>query len=151
MENFVTAQNILVSQHAATREEILHIISQRAQDLGITDDADAAYKGFKAREDIDKTGMMEGFAVPHCKSSAVKRPAIFLLKNETAIEWPSFDDKPVDIALALLVPDAEAGTTHVRLLSKAAVLLMKEDFKREVRASNDPQVIADLLNAGIED
>ena len=150
MSNFVSEKNILLHQRATSREETLRIISNYAVELGATDDADEIYAGFIAREEIDHTGMMDGFAIPHCKSDAVKNAAVVVFKNETGLEWPSLDDQPVDIAVALLVPDAEAGTTHLRLLSKTAVLLMNDEFKRLVRDGNDPQAIADFMNAELE-
>ena len=72
------------------------------------------------------------------------------MKNDEPLDWPSFDEKPVTCAIALLVPDAEAGTEHIRLLSKTAVLLMDEGFKRLVRGSDDPDEIAAAVNKGIE-
>ncbi|WP_455139516.1 PTS sugar transporter subunit IIA [Thermophilibacter sp.] len=150
MSDFVSERNVLLHQTAATREEALRIISDYSVELGAADDADAVYAGFLAREEIDQTGMMEGFAIPHCKTDAVKRAAAVVFKNETPLEWPSLDGKPVDIAVALLVPDAEAGTTHLRLLSKTAVLLMNEEFKRLVREGDDPKAIAGLINAELD-
>ena len=66
--------------------------------------------------------MTEGFAVPHAKCAAIAPASIIVFKNDEKLEWPSFNDKPVDIAIALLVPEGEAGTTHLQLLSKMAVL-----------------------------
>lgn len=95
--------------------------------------------------------MTDGFAVPHAKTDAIKRAAVIVVKNNRALEWPSFDDKPVDVAISLLVPDGEAGTTHIKLLSKTAVLLMREEFKNLVRSTDDRKAIADAINAGIEE
>ncbi len=147
---FVNENNVLLHQSAATKEEALRTIADHAAGLGLTDSADKVYDAFLAREDIDKTGMVDGFAVPHCKSDAVKQAAVFIYKNETPLEWPSLDDKPVDIAMALLIPDGEAGTTHLRLLSKAAVLLMNDEFKATLRGSDDAAEIAKTLNDGLE-
>ena len=146
---FVNDKNVLLHQNAANKDEALRTIANYAATLGITDDADAVYDAFQAREGIDKTGMVDGFAVPHCKSDAVKDAAVIIFKNEQPVEWPSLDDKPVDIAMALLIPEGEAGTTHLRLLSKSAVLLMNADFKATQRGSNDAAQIAQALNEGL--
>ena len=151
MSDFVKAGNVFVGQSLATREDMLRFISDKAAELGVTDDADAVYQAFVAREEMGETGMTDGFAVPHAKSTAIKEPAVIVVKNDHAIEWPSFDDKPVDIAISLLVPDGEAGTTHIRLLSKTAVLLMKDEFKALVRGTDDAEAIAAAVEAGIED
>lgn len=146
MSGFVSEENILLNQQATTKEEALRTISDAAARLGIADDADAVYAAFLAREEIDKTGMVDGFAVPHCKTDAVKSAAVIIFKNAQPIEWPSLDDKPVDIAMALLIPDSEAGTTHLRLLSKAAMLLMDDNFKSKLRESDDAADLAATLN-----
>lgn len=146
MSGFVSEENILLNQQATTREEALRTIAGAAARLGIADDADAVYDAFLAREQIDKTGMVDGFAVPHCKTDAVKSAAVVIFKNELPLEWPRLDDKPVDIAMALLIPDSEAGTTHLRLLSKAAMLLMDDNFKSKLRESNDAADLAATLN-----
>ena len=146
MSGFVSEENILLNQQASTKEEALRTISDAAARLGIADDADAVYAAFLAREEIDKTGMVDGFAVPHCKTDAVKSAAVIIFKNAQPVEWPSLDDKPVDIAMALLIPDSEAGTTHLRLLSKAAMLLMDDNFKSKLRESDDAADLAATLN-----
>lgn len=146
MSGFVSEENILLNQQATTKEEALRTISDAAARLGVADDADAVYAAFLAREEIDKTGMVDGFAVPHCKTDAVKSAAVIIFKNAQPIEWPSLDDKPVDIAMALLIPDSEAGTTHLRLLSKAAMLLMDDNFKSKLRESDDAADLAATLN-----
>lgn len=151
MSGFVKAENVFVKQSLASREDVLRFISDKAAELGVTDDAGTVYDAFVAREEMGETGMTDGFAVPHAKSVAIKDAAVIVVKNDHPIEWPSFDDKPIDIAISLLVPDGEAGTTHIKLLSKTAVLLMRDEFKNLLRASDDPQVIADAINEGIEE
>lgn len=146
MSGFVSEENILLNQQATTKEEALRTISDAAARIGVADDADAVYAAFLAREEIDKTGMVDGFAVPHCKTDAVKGAAVIIFKNAQPVEWPSLDDKPVDIAMALLIPDSEAGTTHLRLLSKAAMLLMDDNFKSKLRESDDAADLAATLN-----
>lgn len=150
MSDFVKAENVFVNQSVQSREEALRLICEKAADLGFVTDADAAYAAFVAREEMGETGMTDGFAVPHAKSDAISKAAVIVVKNDHPIEWPSFDDKPVDVAIALLVPDDEAGTTHIRLLSKTAVLLMRDEFKNLVHGTDDPQAIADAINAGID-
>ena len=150
MSDFIKAENVMLGQRAATREEALHLIAEQAERIGVTDDVESLYQAFLTRETMGETGMTDGFAIPHAKCAAVKKATVVVLKNDEPLDWPSFDEKPVTCAIALLVPDAEAGTEHIRLLSKTAVLLMDESFKRLVRGSDDPDEIAAAVNKGIE-
>jgi PTS system fructose-specific IIA component len=150
MSSFISRQNILLNQSASSREEALKIISNLSVELGVATDADEVFAGFLAREQIDQTGMADGFAIPHCKADSVKKATVVVFKNDRPLEWPSLDGKPIDVAMALLVPGQEAGTTHLRLLSKAAVLLMDENFKRLLREGNDGDLIAHAINEELE-
>ena len=151
MSQFVTEANVFVGQSIASREEMIRFVCDKALELGCVSDADAAYDAFMAREAMGETGMTDGFAVPHAKSAAITAPTVLVVKNDHPVEWPSFDGKPVDIAIALLVPDDEAGNTHIRLLSKTAVLLMRDEFKNLVRGSEDAKEIAAAVEAGISE
>ena len=149
MSDFVKAQSVFVNQDLASREDMIRFICDKAAELGLTDSPDTVYDAFLAREAMGETGMTDGFAVPHAKSEAIREAAVIVVKNDRPIDWPSFDDRPIDVAIALLVPDGEAGVVHIKLLSKTAVLLMKDDFKAFVHSTDDPQAIADAINAGI--
>ena len=151
MSQIVTADSVLLNQHAGSREEALTLISQKAAELGIADDADVLFNAFVVRENMGETGMTDSFAIPHAKSSAVKRAAVIVFKNAEPLDWPSFDEKPVVCAIALMVPDGEAGTEHIRLLSKTATLLMNEGFKGLVRNSQSAAEIADAIQKGIQE
>ncbi len=150
MSDFVTADNVMLDQDAASREDALRLIAEKAAELGIAGDAEALQGAFMAREAMGETGMTDGFAIPHAKSAAISKAAVIVFKNKTPLEWPSFDEKPVTCAIAIMVPEGEAGTEHIRLLSKTAVLLMDAGFKNLVRASSDAAEIADAVNRGIE-
>ena len=151
MSDFVKVEGVFVNQSLGSREETLHFISEKAVELGIADSAAGVYDALVAREEMGETGMTDGFAVPHAKCDSIKEAAVLVVKNDHPIDWPSFDDRPIDVAIALLVPGAEAGTTHIQLLSKTAVLLMRDQFKSLVHGTDDRQQIADAINAGLDE
>ncbi|SER30736.1 fructose PTS transporter subunit IIA [Parafannyhessea umbonata] len=152
MESFVRKEHVSLENPAATTAEALAFLAHRAVELGVAQDEDAVLKAFQAREALGTTGMTEGFSIPHAKSDAIQDAAVLVTKYaEPIADWESLDGKPIKASIALLVPDGEAGTTHIKLLSKVAVLLMREDFRTKVLTSTSPEEIASLVCAGIED
>lgn len=143
--DFVSDDQILLGREAESRHELLRMLCAQAEALGIVKDDEAAYQAFLAREDLGATGFTEGFAVPHAKSATIVRPAVMVWKNRTAVAWPSFDEKPVDIAVALFVPEANREE-HIRLLSKTAVLLMDPAFRTMLRTTDDAHAIASAIS-----
>ena len=124
-------------------------VEKATVELGVTDDAEATLEAFKNREAEGTTGMMGGFAIPHCKSDIVKQATVMVVKFSGEVAWSSMDNAPIKCAIALLIPAAQAGDVHLQLLSHVAVLVMDEHFRADVLASDGPEQIAALLNEGL--
>lgn len=146
--DFVKVENVFVAEDFASRDEALSFVSNQAVKAGIAGDADAVMNAFLAREAEGTTGMMEGFAIPHAKSDAISEAAVIVVKDESGVTgWDTMDGAPVNVAIALLIPGAQAGTTHLKILSKVAEALMDEDFRATVKGSTDAAEIAKTINA----
>ena len=146
--DFVKVENVFVAEDFASRDEALSFVSNQAVKAGIADDADAVMNAFLAREAEGTTGMMEGFAIPHAKSDAITEAAVIVVKDDSGVTgWDTMDGAPVNVAIALLIPGAQAGTTHLKILSKVAEALMDEGFRATVKGSTDAAEIAKTINA----
>lgn len=146
--DFVKVENVFVAENFASRDEALSFVSNQAVKTGVADDADAVMNAFLAREAEGSTGMMEGFAIPHAKSDAITDAAVIVVKDDSGVTgWDTMDGAPVNVAIALLIPGAQAGTTHLKILSKVAEALMDEDFRATVKGSTDAAEIAKTINA----
>lgn len=146
--DFVKVENVFVAEDFASRDEALSFVSNQAVKAGIADDADAVMNAFLAREAEGTTGMMEGFAIPHAKSDAITEAAVIVVKDDSGVTgWDTMDGASVNVAIALLIPGAQAGTTHLKILSKVAEALMDEGFRATVKGSTDAAEIAKTINA----
>lgn len=146
--DFVKVENVFVAEDFASPDEALSFVSNQAVKAGIADDADAVMNAFLAREAEGTTGMMEGFAIPHAKSDAITEAAVIVVKDDSGVTgWDTMDGAPVNVAIALLIPGAQAGTTHLKILSKVAEALMDEGFRATVKGSTDAAEIAKTINA----
>ena len=150
MTDFVKAEQVFLDNPATTVDEALEFLSKKAVELGLSDDEAAVLEAFKAREAMGTTGMQNGFAIPHCKSLAVKGASVIVVKFAGDVAWKSMDDSPIRVAIALLVPDNKAGTTYLRMLSQLAVMLMQEEFREKVLSTDDPEELAAIVNEGFE-
>lgn len=146
--DFVKVENVFVAENFASRDEALSFVSNQAVKAGVAGDADAVMNAFLAREAEGTTGMMEGFAIPHAKSDAITEAAVIVVKDDSGVTgWDTMDGAPVNVAIALLIPGAQAGTTHLKILSKVAEALMDEGFRATVKGSTDAAEIAKTINA----
>ena len=142
-------KKVFFDNSAKTSAEAIEFLSAQAVELGITYEKDAVLAAFNEREAQGPTGMTGGFALPHAKSAAIKDPAVVVIKFADEVEWKSMDDTAIKAAIAIFVPDAEAGTTHLAILAKIAGLLMNPEFTSTVLASDDEEEIIDIVEDGI--
>ncbi|MCI7775358.1 MAG: fructose-specific PTS transporter subunit EIIC [Enorma sp.] len=144
--DFVKPEQVFVGESFASRDELLTFVSKKAVEQCIAQDADELMSAFIAREDMGTTGMTDNFAIPHAKSTTVTNAAVMAIKTSDIAGWETLDQKPVEVAIALLIPDTEAGTTHLKLLSKVAEALMDDEFRSAVKGTDDAATIAKLIN-----
>lgn len=145
----ITDELIFLEQDILTQDEVFDFLAQESVVHGKTHDKGAVKEAFIAREHEGTTGMLEGFAIPHAKSSAIDQPAVIVVKLKNAIEWQSLDGSPTQNIFALLIPENDAGEKHLSLLSKIAKLLMNEDFKHQFKQAQNKAMIAELLRKNL--
>ena len=147
VEGFVKSEHILAAA-PADRDAALDLVAKTAVEQGIASDFDTLKAAFLAREVEGTTGMVDGFAIPHAKTDAVKRASVLVLKSSEGISpWETLDGEPVTCVIALLVPESEAGTGHLQILSKVATALTDEAFRAAFKAEDDPAKLAEMINA----
>ena len=150
-DGFVSAENVLFASSDLDRDAALDAIVAAAVDQGIVDDAAALRAAFLKREAEGTTGMVDGYAIPHAKTDAVKRASVLVLKADGPVaSWETLDGAPVTCAIALLVPESEAGTSHLQILSKVATALTDDSFRAAFKAESDPARLAELINARLD-
>lgn len=141
----IDSKLIQVGVSASSKDMVFDQLSHLVVQQGYAKDVDAVKSALIAREVEGTTGMMDGFAIPHAKSSAITKPGVSVLKLKQGIEWEAMDGKPIFFVIALFIPETEAGSTHLQFLSKIARLLMKEEFKTALANADSTDEIVKLL------
>ncbi|MGL4694942.1 fructose PTS transporter subunit IIA [Enterococcus larvae] len=143
--SMITKDHIFLNQTHASREAVFQFLAEKAVELTIAASAQPVLEALELRESEGTTGMMDGFAIPHAKSAAITTPSVMIVSFTEGVEWDSLDGQPIRYAIALFIPDGEAGTTHLQLLSKIARMLMKQEFKEQFAASQTSEALCELF------
>jgi PTS system fructose-specific IIC component len=100
------------------------------------------------REHAFATGMPGGIAIPHCRTSAVREPALGFLKLDTPIDFGA-KDGPADIVIGIAAPE-ESGSAHMKLLAKLSRALVRPGFVDSLRSAATPQEVVDIVMGVVE-
>ncbi len=127
----------------ATKQQVLTQISTLFSDaygLGQVD----VLEGMEQREALGSTGFGHGVAIPHCRSDAVKRPTLALLKLEHPIEFGAADAVPVTLIFGLVSPE-NAGATHLHALAAISRFARDETMVQALNDAPDGEAMFALL------
>jgi PTS system fructose-specific IIC component len=139
---------ILLDINCSTKEEVIEKIIDTLSKGGYITSKEEFSKAVFEREKHSPTGLEGGLAIPHGKSKSVKK-AVFAaarLKNKIS-NWESInEDNKVDLVFLLAIPEEEAGTTHLKLLSELSTALMNENFVSSLRNAKNASEFMSALN-----
>lgn len=79
------------------------------------------------REEKGSTGVGEGVAIPHGKSSVVTKPGLAAMTIPDGVEFESLDGNPVKLLFLIAAPDNDSNV-HLEILATLSKLLMDEKF-----------------------
>ena len=136
---------ILLESDATTKEEAIKQAADQLFVLGRTENSRALEEAVWQREATYSTGFGHGFAIPHCKSNAVRYNSMVLLKPRHPLAWNSLDGQPVRVMILLAVREANSTTVHMKVLARLARRIMDPNFRAELENTADPATLCALL------
>jgi len=142
--------DICLDVDASTKEELFAFAGERAVEHGVASDAAAVAEDLMARERQMATGLTKGFAIPHTKSSHVDAVDVLYVRTNAPIAWEAMDDEPTQYFFVLLVPEANEGNVHLKMISELATCLLEDDFIAKVKHMDEPHELASYVNASID-
>lgn len=133
----------------AGRDQAIHLLADQLDAQGKLRDKAAFLREVFAREAQGPTALGEGLAVPHGKSDAVKEAAFAVATLNTPLEWEGIDGpESVNLIFLLAIPQAQAGTTHMQLLTSLTTALVDDDIRAAVLQASTPEQLLALLAGG---
>lgn len=138
---------VCVQAHYASRDEAIRQLTMRLVALGKITDGDAFLAEVYRRESLGPTALGEGLAVPHGKSSAVNEAAFAVATLSEPLEWEGVDGpENVEMIVLLAIPPAEAGSTHIQVLTALTSRLADDALRGRVMAAATAEDLLDALN-----
>ena len=140
---------IIVDSDAATKEEAIKQAADQLFVLGRTENSGAVEEAVWQREAVYSTGFGHGFAIPHCKSNAVRFDSLVLLKPRTPIAWNSLDGRPVGVIIMLAIRETNAPLAHMKVFARLARRVMDASFRLQLEQETKPATLCKVLQESL--
>ncbi|BCB05392.1 PTS fructose transporter subunit IIABC [Bacillus sp. KH172YL63] len=126
---------------AGVIDELVNVLGES----GKLKDAGKFKEAILNREAQSTTGIGEGIAIPHAKTSAVKTPAIAFGKSEAGVDYDSLDGAPAHLFFMIAATEG-ANQTHLEALSRLSSLLMDMDVRKSLLAASTKEEVLEIID-----
>jgi nitrogen PTS system EIIA component len=126
------------------KPDLLRELVQILKDAGQIEDFDAVLQAIQVREDQQSTGLQDGIAIPHGKTTAVPCLKLAIGIAPDGVDFDSLDGQPAKLLFLLVAPPDQAGP-HVEALAEIAKLAQSKAFCKALAAADSAQEVVELL------
>jgi PTS system nitrogen regulatory IIA component len=137
-------EQVVVGLRVTDKAQLLAELARRAA-AAVPVPAPALLAALQAREQLGSTGLGRGFALPHARLPQLPKAFAMLVRLARPIDYQAVDDKPVDLVLLLLTPEAEAGQ-HLSILATLSRPFRDEGLLQQVRRAPDAAAVHQHLS-----
>lgn len=128
-----------------SKVEAINILADLMEKGGNLNNKEEYVKAVIAREKSGSTGLGDGIATPHAKSSAVREAGLAAMVVPEGMDFEALDGNPSRLFFMIAAPDT-ASDLHVQLLSKLATMVMDPDFKEALINAKSVEEFLQLIN-----
>lgn len=143
--DLIDSKSVNIEGSAIDKQDVLNKMVDLMVKNGKIHNREDYLKGVLAREEESTTGIGEGIAIPHCKSSSVDSPALAAMILPDGVEYDSLDGEKVNLIFLIAAPDTE-DNVHLDVLSKLSVLLMDEDFTTKLKQAKSVKEFLNIID-----
>jgi PTS system fructose-specific IIC component len=129
----------------AAKEETIRRLVDLMDKTGSLSDKEIFRLAVMKREEEGTTGIGEGVAIPHGRSSAVKNAKLAAMVIRAGADFDSLDGEPAFLYFLIAVPEV-ANDLHLEVLSKLSTILMDEAFRAKLIAAPDVETFLKLVD-----
>ncbi|TYR80788.1 PTS fructose transporter subunit IIABC [Priestia megaterium] len=119
---------IILNLQSSSKADVIDELVGKLDEAGRLNDRKAYKEAILNRESQSTTGIGEGIAIPHAKTSSVKTPAIAFGRSIEGIDYESLDGQPAHLFFMIAASEG-ANNAHLETLSRLSTLLMDESFR----------------------
>ncbi|MEQ1813797.1 MAG: PTS sugar transporter subunit IIA [Candidatus Nitrotoga sp.] len=139
----LSPENVILDNESTSKKRIFErvgLLFENSQKIARSQVFDSLF----TRGKLGSTGLGHGVAIPHGRIKGLRDAVTAFVKTQAPIPFDSPDGQPVNLVFVLLVPD-RATDLHLQLLGELAQMFSDENFREQLKNTDDPIVIHQLF------
>ncbi|MGE6631217.1 PTS fructose transporter subunit IIABC [Bacillus sp. NPDC077027] len=146
----LTKHTIKLDLSSQQKEAVIEELVTVLDGAGKLNDKEGYKEAVLNREKQSSTGIGEGIAIPHAKTTSVKEPAIAFGRSKSGVDYESLDGQPSHLVFMIAATEG-ANNTHLEALSRLSTLLMREEIRKQLLEAQSEEEVIEIINAHDQD
>lgn len=138
-------EGIILNFNPSTKEQCINELVNLMDRTGSLNDKEEYKKAILAREELSTTGIGDGIAIPHGKTSAVKNASLAAAISKNGVDYDSLDGAPAKLFFMIAVPE-NSDNLHLQVLARLSTILMDESFRTSLLNCTDKDEFLSLID-----
>ena len=122
-------EGILLNGKIENKENAINTLVDLMDSTGNLNNKEEYKKAVLERESLSTTGIGDGIAIPHAKTSAVKNPSLSAMVVPEGVDYDSLDGAPAKLFFMIAAPDG-GNNLHLEVLARLSTILMDETIRQ---------------------
>jgi fructose-specific phosphotransferase system IIA component len=144
LSEILKPQNIKIPLIAQQKIDAIKELVQLLADTKSVADPKKVLDSVLDREATRTTGIGNGLAIPHGKTTGATDLVMAIGRPAEPIEFQSIDGRPVTIIWLVSSPPDKTGP-HIQALARISKLMLNDSFRQSLNAAQGPQEMFDII------
>ena len=128
----------------STKKEVIEELCEMLAAANKLPDVKTTVDAIMEREKLGSTGIGQGVAIPHAKSTLLTDVVAALGVSKKGIQFDALDGEPVYIIFLLMAPVDSAGL-HLKVLARISRLLKDKFFRQSIREAASIEAVKKII------
>lgn len=149
LSSILDEKRVIFGIKSETKEQIIKELAEYLlddQNIIQKEDFDTLLNDLYERESLSSTGMQDGIAIPHTKSSAVKQTSIVIAIDKNGKDFASMDDEKSTLFFLIVAPDT-SNREYLDILSNISKLSFEEEKLEKMINSTDSKEVIKIMSS----
>lgn len=143
--DLMSKEAIKIHGHASSKMDAIDQMVSLMNKQGNVSDKEAYKEAVIERENLSTTGMVDGIAIPHARTTAITQAGIAAMTLPEGVYYQSMDGQPTTLIFLIGAPD-NGDNVHLQVLSELSTLLMDHDFCEDLKNAGTPEEFLSIID-----
>lgn len=144
LEKLINKDLIIVKDKVKGKYELLEDMVDKTLGKGLIMTREPIIHEIKKREKLESTGVIEGVAIPHARTEAIKDLLLEIAIIKKGLDFEALDEKPVYIVFLIVAPE-EARKKYIQVLARISRMCRQNNFRERLKNANDADEVIEII------